>query len=109
MRDQQFWNWMKTVGKEDHTPMVLAPMRDAMSRCQRVENGFGVDLDEEFNRDKGKSVIDRLNYSREDEQMNVAAPKGLYFKPGANLYNGLASLKNAAKKYFRFCAERSNP
>ena len=35
-----------------------------------------------------------------------SAPKGIDFAGGANIKNGMASLRSAAKKYFEFCASK---
>lgn len=98
MREEAFKIWMKNLGT-----MGARPIGDAVSRCHRIENGLRLNLDEEYRKDSGRSVVSLLEYTAEDARCNKPAPSGLGFAPGANLKNGMASLKAAAKKYFEFC------
>lgn len=101
MREDEFLCWMQSQGK-----MKSRPMRDAVSRCKRLErkiDGLNINLDEEYNEDGGASLISMLTYTRADEKMGIPMPGGLVFQPGADPVNGMASLKSAAKKYFEFC------
>lgn len=98
MRDESFKTWLDSLGT-----MGKRPISDVISRCRRIENGLCLDLDEEFAKDKGGSVITLLKYTAEDEKRNCPVAPGLDFAPGANLKNGMASLRSAAKKYFEFC------
>jgi len=98
MRDEAFKMWMLSSGR-----MGKRPISDALSRCRRIEYGFSTDLDEEYLRDRGRLILEKLCYSSDDEKRRKPVPSELDFSPGANLKNGMASLKAAAKKYFEFC------
>lgn len=96
MRDDAYRNWLQ--GK-----ISSRPISDSISRCRRVEESLRIDLDEEYLKDGGRSLIDLLKYSSEHERLNRPAPKGINFSPGSNIKNGMASLRSAVKKYFEFC------
>ena len=98
MREDAFISWMRSQGT-----MGVRPMCDAVSRCKRICKGLNIDLDAEYAKDGGRSVIARLEYSAQDARAGKEIPGGLDFAPGVNLKNGMASLKSAAKKYFAFC------
>ena len=99
MREDAFLAWMKGLGT-----IGSRPMSDAISRCRRICKGLNIDLDDEYAKDEGRSVIEQLEYSAEDVSRGKAVPASLGFAPGANLKNGMASLRSAAKKYFEFCS-----
>jgi|GEM_PF-1131696 len=98
MRKEEFRMWL-----EDRGTMGKRPIADALSRCKRLESSLDVDLDVEYSSDYGKSLISLLEYSTEDEKYEKQPPEGVYFVPGSNIKNGMASLRNAVKKYFEFC------
>lgn len=98
MREDAFRTWMKNLGT-----MGVRPIGDAISRCKRIVNCLHIDLDVEYAKDCGESIIAFFEYSANDVKNNKPAPMELEFKPGANVKNGMASLKAAAKKYFEFC------
>lgn len=83
--------------------MQKRPMDDAVSRCGRLENEMGVSLDMEYEADGGRAFIDRLTYTKEDQRQGRPAPAGLSIPKGADIYNAVASLRSAARKYFEFC------
>ena len=70
-----------------------------LSNCHRVEEYEG-DLDDHFNRDQGKSLIERLSYSIKDQRENRQAKHNIPIC--GNVYNGTTTLKQAAKLYFEF-------
>jgi hypothetical protein len=96
MRDDAYRNWLQ--GK-----ISSRPISDSISRCRRVEESLKMNLDEEFSKDGGRSLVELLEYSSEDESLNRLAPTGISFTPGSNIKNGMASLRSAVKKYFEFC------
>ena len=100
MQDYKFKKWLETSG------ISKRPIADALSRCRRLENGLRIDLDLEYAKDNGRTLIELLTYTANDENNNKPAPKGIYFTKGANLKNGMASLRSAAKKYFEFRSEQ---
>lgn len=100
MQNYKFKGWLEDSG------ISKRPIADALSRCKRVESGLCLDLDLEYIKDKGTSLIDLLSYSADDERNQKPAPKEINFEKGANIRNGMASLRNAVKKYFEFCQSR---
>ncbi|WP_169788236.1 MULTISPECIES: hypothetical protein [Bacillota] len=96
MRDDAYRNWLQ--GK-----ISSRPISDSISRCRRIEESLRLDLDEEFAKDGGRSLVNLLEYSSEDESLNRPAPDGISFSPGSNIKNGMSSLRSAVKKYFEFC------
>ncbi len=73
-----------------------------MHRAGRVEECYG-DLDEHYDRDQLRSVIDELKYSAEDERRNKPNPSKIPFN--GNIRNNLASYRNATERYCKFRRE----
>ena len=96
MRDEAYRDWLQ--GK-----ISSRPISDSISRCRRIEECLKVDLDEAHHKDGGRSLVELLEYSVEDERLNRPAPSGIDFVSGSNIKNGMASLRSAVKKYFEFC------
>lgn len=96
MRKEEFRAWL-------YGRITQRPISDALSRCSRVENAFKLDLDVEYHRDGGRAVMHSLEYTADDERLNHPAPPQLRFKAGANIRNGMASLRSAVTTYFEFC------
>jgi hypothetical protein len=96
MREEGYRNWLQ--GK-----ISTRPISDNISRCRRIEEGLKLDLDEAYIKDDGRSLMELLEYSVDDERLKRPAPMGIDFMPGANIRNGMASLHSAVKKYFEFC------
>lgn len=96
MREEAYRNWLK--GK-----ISSRPISDSISRCRRIQDNLNLDLDEEYAKDSGYSLMELLEYSSEDERHKRPAPTGIVFSPGSNVRNGMASLHSAVKKYFEFC------
>lgn len=102
MRKNEFKVWMESLGT-----MKTRPIGDAISRCKRVENSLNINLDNEFEKDRGNNILTLLEYTKEDEQLNCSPPEGIVFVSGSNIKNGMASLKSAVKKYFEFCHSKN--
>lgn len=102
MRENEFRRWMFGLGT-----MQLRPIGDAISRCGRVIKALRVDLDAEYIKDRCDSVLQKLQYTAEDEKQGIPVDVGFDFSPGANLRNGMASLRAAINKYVRFCESES--
>ena len=98
VREDEFRLWMIEQGTMGKRPMI-----DAISRCRRLMNCLHIELDEEYKKDGGKKLISLLEYTAEDERLGNPAPSGIDFGKGANIKNGMASLRGAARKYFEFC------
>jgi hypothetical protein len=70
-----------------------------MHRAGRVEDCHG-NLDEHYNQDHMDSLIGLLRYSRDDERRNRPNPSKIPFK--GDIYNNLASYRNATERYRKF-------
>ena len=73
-----------------------------INRASRVEERYG-DLDEHYDRDQLRSVIDDLKYSTGDERRNKPNPSRIPFN--GNIRNNLASYRNAVERYCKFRRE----
>ena len=94
MRPEHFDHFLNINyrGERSGRPLSLRPRRDALSRCQRIETVLGVELD--FRLDgRMESRESLLNYMDQYERD---------FKIDGDLRSGMASLKNAAKRYHDF-------
>ena len=96
MRDELYRDWLQ--GK-----ISSRPISDSISRCRRIEECLKLDLDEEYQKDGGRSLVELLEYTVDDERITRPAPSGIEFVPGSNIKNGMSSLRSAVKKYFEFC------
>ena len=97
MREEQFKDWLAGQPLKEKTKGSIR------SRCNKIEKS-GYSLDECFDRDCGKGLLDELTC---DEAGN---PKhNVRFEIGATPKDGTSSLKSAAKKYMEFREEMTNP
>ena len=74
-------------------------IQSRISNCRTVENHEG-DLEEHFIKDNGKSLLDSLAYSTEDERNQM--PTNHKVPINGNLRTGSATLKQAVKLYMTF-------
>lgn len=70
-----------------------------MYRATRVEEHHG-NLDEHYDRNRMASLIQTLRYSTDDKRHNRPNPSKIPFD--GDIYNNLASYRNAAERYKRF-------
>lgn len=98
MRENEFREWMSNLGT-----MQVRPIGDAVSRCRRVVRSLNIDLDEEYAKDRCISLLKVLDYTTEDARNGLPADPRFGFEPGANIKNGMASLRAAVNKYIEFC------
>lgn len=96
LRKEAFRAWL-------YGRIMQRSISDALSRCSRVENAFKLDLDAEYHTDRGRAVLNSLEYTVDDERLNRPAPPQLEFKEGANIKEGMASLRSAVRTYCNFC------
>lgn len=96
MREKEYSCWLKSY-------VTDAVVGNYIKRCQRVEDNLHIDLDSEFMNDKGKSLLDKLTYTVDDQMHNRPLKCNIYFNNGSNLRAGMSSLKTAVNKYFEFC------
>jgi hypothetical protein len=80
------------VGEKNGTTLGSASIRDAISRCRRIERCLGVDLDRGIEGREGgvDSLLDMIEC-----QANK-------FDIDGNVNEGISSIKNAAKLYHEF-------
>src|SRR5579864_1369041 len=69
-------------------------------RVGRVEEFHG-DLDQHFANDGGARLISALRYSADDKRHGRPNPSKIPFE--GDIQKNLASYRNAAELYFRFC------
>lgn len=73
-----------------------------MNRAGKIENCYG-DLDELYEKDKLKSVIETLEYSTQDARHNRENPSKISIN--GDIRNNLSSYKSTASRYVRFRKE----
>ncbi len=91
-----YQNWLEQQG------YVSGTVQAQMHRAGRVEECYG-DIDEHYNRDQLRSVIDELKYSADDERRNKPNPSMIPFN--GNTRKNLASYKHATELYCKFRRE----
>lgn len=101
MDELKFRNWM-IEQKNSNT------IRTYIARCMRVESAFMIDLDSEYASDRGKALIEKLSYTRQDERNGIIPNCGIIFSEKANIYIGMHSLRTSVKKYFEFLEYLNN-
>ena len=101
MRDLEFKIWLKNSYRtQKGKSLENRPQSDAISRCKRVDKYEG-DLDTHFRDDGMKSLLEKLVYTKEDEDKKNLQKH--YIDIDGNIRNGTASLRNAVKIYRQFC------
>lgn len=95
MDDINFRLWMEK-NKNYHTA------RTYTSRCIRVENEMGINLDEQFKKDQGVGLMQRLKYSRKESREGIQPQCGITFDLNVDAYAGMHSLRASVKKYFEY-------
>ena len=73
-------------------PLGIKPANDAVSRCNRIEHVLGINLDQFLKGNDGN-----LNILLEIITKNAAS-----FNIDGNIDKGIASIKNAAKRYHEY-------
>lgn len=79
-------------------------VRDCISRCRRVEQSEG-SLYLHYTNDKGRSLLERLSYSKDDADQGLEPRHSIIFEGNRgylSIYEGTSSLKNAVQHYFEF-------
>ena len=94
-----YQNWLEQQG------YVSGTVQAQMHRAGRVEECYG-DLDEHYDRDQLRSVIEELKFSAEDERRNKPNPSKIPFN--GNTRNNLASYRNATERYCKFRRETAD-
>ena len=88
----------------DNCDLSLRVKGDYLSRCKRVEKYEG-DLDQHFLKNRGSNLLDKLTYTKEDQQKELEPAHSIKItgtKGYESIYNGTASLRNAVSVYFEY-------
>jgi hypothetical protein len=103
MKENDFEEWLiNEYVTRNGGRLQKRPRSDAKSRCKRVEKYEG-DLDAHFERDKMRSLLDSLAYSKNDHEAGISPCHSIPID--GNIQNGTASLRNAIKLYYQFCID----
>lgn len=99
MNEAKFRTWL-----EKH--MNYHTARTYTARCMRIEEKLFIDLDDEYRKDGGSGLLNRLKYSCDEQRQRKQPQCGLKFEENADIYIGMNSLRASVKKYFEFrCTE----
>ncbi len=96
MRDKEYSKWLQSY-------ITNEAIINYVKRCQRVENNLNINLDDEFEKDNGISLLEKLTYTMDDQINNRPLKCNIHFNSDSDLRNGMNSLKTAVNKYFEFC------
>jgi len=94
MQESPFRNWLLQEKKFNERTA-----NSRLSNCHRIERYAGK-LDEHYQKDGGTSLISELTYSTDDQIKHRPAKHNIPID--GNIYNGTATLKQAANLYFKF-------
>lgn len=95
MDERNFRLWMEKE-KNYHTA------RTYTSRCIRVESEMGINLDEQFEKNQGSELMQKLKYSRKESREGLQPQCGITFDVDVDVYSGMHSLRASVKKYFEY-------
>ena len=96
MKKEAFRDYLSTQIKKK-------PVSDCISRCVTVEYSLMVDLDAEYEKDKGEYVLSKVAYCKRDKDTDKPLPKEFSFKEGCNVVQRMTDLRSAVKRYFAYC------
>jgi len=106
---------MKQVVNEDAFRSYLGKVlsserlvRDCISRCRRVEQAEG-SLYSHYSNDRGRALLERLTYSKEDADRGLEPTHSITFKGSKghqSIYEGTDSLRNAVMHYIEFLKQQ---
>lgn len=94
MHRRRFETWLHTVWGLD-----AGTVASRISNCERVEK-FEGDLDDQFDADGLRRLMERLTYSTEDKRFRRNPKHNVPI--AGNIHNGSATLKSAVKLYREF-------
>lgn len=83
-------------------------VRNSISRCRKVNHWEG-NLYAHYINDRGKSLLKRLTYTKEDAEHRLEQKHNLPIegkKGFMSIYDGTASLRNAVRHYFDFLIQQ---
>ncbi len=90
MQVERFREWLLSQGKN------AATVSNRISNCKKVERYEG-DLDEHYDADECEDLLSRMEYRPGVEQLHA-----IPFANGANVKNGIATLRSAVNLYVAF-------
>ena len=90
MQVERFREWLLSQGKN------AATVSTRISNCKKVERYEG-DLDEHYDADECEDLLSRMEYRPGVEQLHA-----IPFADGANVKNGIATLRSAVNLYVAF-------
>ncbi|RFU13574.1 DUF91 domain-containing protein [Rhodobacteraceae bacterium W635] len=96
MRKNQFRAWLAGQPVNANT----AAMR--VRAVARIENAYGIDLDEAYNRDGLASVVEQFSYSTEDAARNKPNPTRMNISRG-DIRSQVAWYRTQINSYRKFC------
>ena len=65
---------------------------------------MGINLDEQYEKDEGNSLMQKLKYSRKESREGISPQCGIVFD--RDVYIGMHSLRASVKKYFEFLQQK---
>lgn len=92
MNSEKFEIWLMDIRKEN-------TVQNRLSNCKKVEKYEG-DLDLHYEKDKGFSLLERLTYSTEDQELD--RPQKHIIPINGDIKNGTSTLKNSVNLYMKF-------
>ncbi|HET9639880.1 MAG TPA: hypothetical protein VFP12_11810 [Allosphingosinicella sp.] len=99
MRESDYRAWLEAG------PLDPKTIEDQLSRARRVQRAFG-DLNTAYRQGQSQRILDRLEYTAEDGRRGRPIPDELYIV--GDPVTGMANLRTAARKYFKFEAETAS-
>lgn len=97
-RKEEFKKWLEQNIKKNAAS-------DCASRCNRVEKTLNVNLDKEYNKDCGESLLNKLSIRNKNEKTIADLSKKFGFTSEKATRTGVSDLKSAVKRYMKFLSE----
>jgi hypothetical protein len=94
MKEDAFRSWLS-----NSRSYGTGTVNSRVSNCKNIESCEG-DLDQHFDQDHLRRLIDKLTYSKSDERQNRPARHQIPID--GNVYNGTATLRSAVSLYKQF-------
>lgn len=91
MNDKEYSNWLQSH-------VANTAVANYIKQCQQIEDNLNIDLDDEFIKDKGISLLAKLTYTTNDQLHSK-----ICFNDGLDLQADMNLLKIAVSKYLEFC------
>jgi len=102
VREREFETWLaRSYRTPNGDPMDSRTVATRFSGTRRLDKALG-DLEGHWTRDRGRSVLAKLRYSRGDAGRGVAPLHAIQIH--GDPYTGTATLRRSAVLYFEFCS-----